>query len=187
MRAGTPKRPLNSFMIYSRFRRPILQDANPRMKVAEVAKLLAEEWKQLPAEEKKRFQDDAKVVKRNLHQVRDLLPAPLRHAVSWLSHVWCAPPQMHPDYVYTRRANGARKAGRGRMRSHSQRATTPGSASSAGSSSGSVHTSASGSTSYTYEGGAGMRLGMEMGLLDSSDVGTPRINPFLIIPSTETG
>jgi hypothetical protein len=70
MRAGTPKRPLNSFMIYSRFRRPTLQDENPRMKVAEVAKLLAQEWKQLPQEQKQRFQDDAKVVKRNFHQVR---------------------------------------------------------------------------------------------------------------------
>ena len=59
-------------MIYSRFRRPQLQDEHPRLKVAEIAKLLAEEWKALPQEKKQRFQDDAKVVKRNFHQVRAL-------------------------------------------------------------------------------------------------------------------
>lgn len=48
-RNGKPKRPLNSFMIFARQRRPDLQKMNPNMKVADIAKELSKEWKDMPA------------------------------------------------------------------------------------------------------------------------------------------
>jgi len=48
-RNGKPKRPLNSFMIFARQRRPDLQKLNPNMKVADIAKELSKEWKDMPA------------------------------------------------------------------------------------------------------------------------------------------
>lgn len=44
---GRPKRPLNSFMIFSRKRRPELKLENEDMTVAGVAKLLSQEWKDM--------------------------------------------------------------------------------------------------------------------------------------------
>lgn len=66
---GTPKRPLNSFMIYSRWRRPLLQKEQPDVTASDLSKLLANEWRELPPDGKKRFQDGAKVVKKNFHNV----------------------------------------------------------------------------------------------------------------------
>lgn len=44
---GRPRRPLNSFMIFSRARRPSLQRKKPNLKVGEIAKELAKEWHEM--------------------------------------------------------------------------------------------------------------------------------------------
>lgn len=41
---GTPKRPMNAFMIFARKRRPQVSAANQMMRTGEISKLLSREW-----------------------------------------------------------------------------------------------------------------------------------------------
>jgi hypothetical protein len=42
---GTPKRPMNAFMIFARKRRPEVAAENPALRTGEISKLLSKEWK----------------------------------------------------------------------------------------------------------------------------------------------
>ena len=41
---GTPKRPMNAFMIFARKRRPQISAANQMMRTGDVSKILSKEW-----------------------------------------------------------------------------------------------------------------------------------------------
>ena len=41
---GTPKRPMNAFMIFARRRRPQVSAENQAMRTGEISKLLSKEW-----------------------------------------------------------------------------------------------------------------------------------------------
>ena len=41
---GTPKRPMNAFMIFARKRRPEVSAANQMMRTGEISKILSKEW-----------------------------------------------------------------------------------------------------------------------------------------------
>lgn len=46
---GTPKRPMNAFMIFARRRRPQVSSENQAMRTGEISKLLSKEWVGMPA------------------------------------------------------------------------------------------------------------------------------------------
>ncbi|KAJ1967618.1 hypothetical protein H4R35_006659, partial [Dimargaris xerosporica] len=79
------KRPMNAFLLFSAKRRPQLQQADPPISTADQSKLLAEEWHGMSPTSKQRYFDHAKQLKEQF--IQD-----------------------HPDYVYTRRPNNARRA-----------------------------------------------------------------------------
>jgi transcription factor SOX9 (SOX group E) len=41
---GTPKRPMNAFMIFARRRRPQVSAENQSMRTGEISKILSKEW-----------------------------------------------------------------------------------------------------------------------------------------------
>jgi hypothetical protein len=45
---GTPKRPMNAFMIFARRRRPQVSAANQMMRTGEISKILSKEWNTMP-------------------------------------------------------------------------------------------------------------------------------------------
>ncbi|TFL00368.1 hypothetical protein BDV98DRAFT_113505 [Pterulicium gracile] len=45
---GTPKRPMNAFMIFARKRRPQLSAENQSMRTGEISKILSKEWNSMP-------------------------------------------------------------------------------------------------------------------------------------------
>lgn len=45
---GTPKRPMNAFMIFARRRRPQVSAANQMMRTGEISKILSKEWTSMP-------------------------------------------------------------------------------------------------------------------------------------------
>ena len=53
------KRPLNSFMVWAKERRREMNRDNPKMRNAEISKILGEEWRQLSEEVKKPFVEEA--------------------------------------------------------------------------------------------------------------------------------
>lgn len=53
----TPKRPLSSYMFYSKERRPKLQEEQPTLRFGEYSKVIAQEWKALTDEERVVFQE----------------------------------------------------------------------------------------------------------------------------------
>ena len=53
------KRPLNSFMVWAKERRREMNRDNPKMRNAEISKILGEEWRQLSDEVKKPFVEEA--------------------------------------------------------------------------------------------------------------------------------
>ena len=53
------KRPLNSFMVWAKQRRREMNRDNPKMRNAEISKILGEEWRSLPEEVKKPFIEEA--------------------------------------------------------------------------------------------------------------------------------
>ncbi|KIJ63993.1 hypothetical protein HYDPIDRAFT_154960 [Hydnomerulius pinastri MD-312] len=81
---GTPKRPMNAFMIFARRRRPQVSAENQSMRTGEVSKILSREWNAMNLSEKQFYLDQAKLLKDNFNQ-------------------------KYPDYVYRRRPNNSRK------------------------------------------------------------------------------
>ncbi|GAV99329.1 hypothetical protein F5879DRAFT_990914 [Lentinula edodes] len=81
---GTPKRPMNAFMIFARRRRPQVSSENQSMRTGEISKILSKEWNTMPASEKQFYLDRAKELKETFNS-------------------------KYPDYVYRRRPNHSRK------------------------------------------------------------------------------
>ncbi|KAF8603206.1 hypothetical protein BDV93DRAFT_174901 [Ceratobasidium sp. AG-I] len=81
---GTPKRPMNAFMIFARKRRPMVSSEQPTMRTGEISKILSKEWSEMPKEDKQFYLDQAKKLKDTFNS-------------RW------------PDYVYRRRPNNSRK------------------------------------------------------------------------------
>ncbi|KAI0089784.1 hypothetical protein BDY19DRAFT_992748 [Irpex rosettiformis] len=81
---GTPKRPMNAFMIFARKRRPQISAANQMMRTGDISKILSKEWNTMEMSEKKFYLDQAKKLKDNFNS-------------------------KYPDYVYRRRPNNSRK------------------------------------------------------------------------------
>ncbi|KAF5309777.1 hypothetical protein D9611_013606 [Ephemerocybe angulata] len=81
---GTPKRPMNAFMIFARRRRPQVSAENQAMRTGEISKLLSKEWSAMPSSEKQFYQDQAKMLKDTFNT-------------------------KYPDYVYRRRPNNSRR------------------------------------------------------------------------------
>ena len=50
-----PKRPLSSYMFYSKERRPKLQEEKPDLAFGDYSKLIAAEWKTMTAEDKEPY------------------------------------------------------------------------------------------------------------------------------------
>lgn len=81
---GTPKRPMNAFMIFARRRRPQISAENQSMRTGEISKILSREWNSMDPSEKQFYLDQAKQLKDNFNQ-------------------------KYPDYVYRRRPNNSRR------------------------------------------------------------------------------
>lgn len=81
---GTPKRPMNAFMIFARKRRPQVSAQNQAMRTGEISKLLSKEWSSMPASEKQYYQEQAKLLKDSFNT-------------------------KYPDYVYRRRPNNSKR------------------------------------------------------------------------------
>ncbi|XP_005385971.1 PREDICTED: transcription factor A, mitochondrial [Chinchilla lanigera] len=58
---GYPKKPVNSYIRFTKEKMSILKAQNPDKKVTEIMKRIAEQWKELPAAEKKMYEDAYKV------------------------------------------------------------------------------------------------------------------------------
>ncbi|EPQ61315.1 hypothetical protein GLOTRDRAFT_125036 [Gloeophyllum trabeum ATCC 11539] len=81
---GTPKRPMNAFMIFARKRRPEVSAANQTMRTGDISKILSREWNAMEMSDKQFYLDQAKKLKDNFNA-------------------------KYPDYVYRRRPNNSRK------------------------------------------------------------------------------
>ncbi|KAJ3532874.1 hypothetical protein NMY22_g7567 [Coprinellus aureogranulatus] len=81
---GTPKRPMNAFMIFARKRRPQVSAQNQSMRTGEISKLLSKEWSSMPSSEKQFYQDQARLLKDSFNS-------------------------KYPDYVYRRRPNNSKR------------------------------------------------------------------------------
>ncbi|KZT42551.1 hypothetical protein SISSUDRAFT_1058628 [Sistotremastrum suecicum HHB10207 ss-3] len=81
---GTPKRPMNAFMIFAKKRRSEISAANPLMRTGEVSKVLSHEWNSMPQDEKQFYTDQSKKLKDNFNS-------------------------RFPNYVYRRRPNHSRR------------------------------------------------------------------------------
>ncbi|CUA70751.1 hypothetical protein RSOLAG22IIIB_09080 [Rhizoctonia solani] len=82
---GTPRRPMNAFMIFARRRHPEITANNPPLRTGEVSKVLSSEWAAMSSQGSKQFYlDCARKLKDNFN-------------ARW------------PDYVYRRRLNNSRK------------------------------------------------------------------------------
>ncbi|KZP32039.1 hypothetical protein FIBSPDRAFT_925446 [Athelia psychrophila] len=81
---GTPKRPMNAFMIFARRRRPQVSTENQSMRTGEISKILSKEWNAMELADKQFYLDQAK-------QLKDTFNS------------------KYPDYVYRRRPNNSRR------------------------------------------------------------------------------
>jgi hypothetical protein len=81
---GTPKRPMNAFMIFARRRRPQVSSQNQSMRTGEISKILSREWVSMPPSDKQFYLEQAKQLKETFNT-------------------------KYPDYVYRRRPNNSRK------------------------------------------------------------------------------
>ncbi|KDN39648.1 hypothetical protein RSAG8_08676, partial [Rhizoctonia solani AG-8 WAC10335] len=57
---GTPKRPMNAFMIFARKRRPMVSSEQPTMRTGEISKILSKEWSEMSKEDKQFYLGQAK-------------------------------------------------------------------------------------------------------------------------------
>ncbi|KAI0033882.1 hypothetical protein K488DRAFT_69556 [Vararia minispora EC-137] len=85
---GSPRRPMNAFMIFARRRRPQVSAANQTMRTGEISKILSREWATMPMSEKEFYLEQAK-------RLKDIFNA------------------KYPDYVYRRRPNNSRRKPKG--------------------------------------------------------------------------
>ncbi|SJL10130.1 uncharacterized protein ARMOST_13514 [Armillaria ostoyae] len=60
---GTPKRPMNAFMIFARLRRPQISAENHTLRTGDISKILSKEWATMPFSDKEWYQDQAKKLK----------------------------------------------------------------------------------------------------------------------------
>ncbi|KAJ3479214.1 hypothetical protein NLI96_g9217 [Meripilus lineatus] len=97
---GTPKRPMNAFMIFARKRRPEISAANQMMRTGDISKILSKEWSTMDMSDKKFYLDQAKKLKDNFNA-------------------------KYPDYVYRRRPNNSRKKRRPDSDQHSPTDPSP--------------------------------------------------------------
>ncbi|KAJ6480274.1 hypothetical protein C8R45DRAFT_1216031 [Mycena sanguinolenta] len=81
---GTPKRPMNAFMIFARRRRPQVSAENQSMRTGDISKILSQEWKAMGPTDKQFYLAQAKQLKETFNS-------------------------KYPDYVYRRRPNNTRK------------------------------------------------------------------------------
>ncbi|KAI0271256.1 hypothetical protein BC834DRAFT_432837 [Gloeopeniophorella convolvens] len=81
---GTPRRPMNAFMIFARRRRPQVSAANQTMRTGDISKILSKEWNSMDMSDKQFYLDQAKRLKETFNS-------------------------KYPDYVYRRRPNNSRK------------------------------------------------------------------------------
>ncbi|TFY77290.1 hypothetical protein EWM64_g6720, partial [Hericium alpestre] len=100
---GTPKRPMNAFMIFARARRPQVSAENQMMRTGEISKILSKEWNSMDM-----------VVPRAASPTRRLLttPPPQSEKQFYLNQAKRLKENFnakYPDYVYRRRPNNSRK------------------------------------------------------------------------------
>ncbi|KAI9437336.1 hypothetical protein H4582DRAFT_2153630 [Lactarius indigo] len=57
---GTPRRPMNAFMIFARRRRPQVSAANQTMRTGDISKILSKEWNSMDMADKQFYLDQAK-------------------------------------------------------------------------------------------------------------------------------
>ncbi|KAF8190627.1 hypothetical protein K438DRAFT_913584 [Mycena galopus ATCC 62051] len=81
---GTPKRPMNAFMIFARRRRPQISAENQSMRTGDISKILSQEWKTMLPSDKAFYLARAKQLKEAFNT-------------------------KYPDYVYRRLPNNTRK------------------------------------------------------------------------------
>ncbi|KAG5719365.1 hypothetical protein E4T56_gene13496 [Termitomyces sp. T112] len=81
---GTPKRPMNAFMIFARKRRPQVSAENQAMRTGEISKILSKEWNNMETSQKQFYQEQARLLKDSFNL-------------------------KYPDYVYRRRPNNTRR------------------------------------------------------------------------------
>jgi hypothetical protein len=60
---NAPKKPLSAYFLYADTRRAAIREANPELKVSEIAKQIGAEWKNLPEAQKQPFQARAEKLK----------------------------------------------------------------------------------------------------------------------------
>eukprot|EP00271_Cylindrocystis_brebissonii_P022520 TRINITY_DN86_c0_g1_i1.p1 TRINITY_DN86_c0_g1~~TRINITY_DN86_c0_g1_i1.p1 ORF type:complete len:117 (-),score=41.89 TRINITY_DN86_c0_g1_i1:809-1159(-) len=78
-----PKRPLSSYMFYTKKRRETIKDTHPDAKFGEVGKIMGEEWKALTDKEKKPYEKQAEADKQRYKDAmagRGGAPAPAKGA-----------------------------------------------------------------------------------------------------------
>ncbi|KAF7373351.1 hypothetical protein MSAN_00544700 [Mycena sanguinolenta] len=81
---GSPKRPMNAFMIFARSRRPQVSAENQSMRTGDVSKILSQEWKTMSPADRQAYTAQASQLKQGFDA-------------------------KYPDYVYRRRPNNTRK------------------------------------------------------------------------------
>lgn len=58
------KRPLNSFMVWAKEKRRVMNKNNPKMRNADISKILGEEWRQMPEKDKQPYVQQAVYLRR---------------------------------------------------------------------------------------------------------------------------
>jgi len=67
---NAPKRATTAYFLYCAKARPDARKVHPEMKVTEIAKILAEQWRNLSADEKKPFLDQANIEKERYQKAK---------------------------------------------------------------------------------------------------------------------
>lgn len=61
-----PKRAMSAYLFFAKKTRPSVRDQNPDFKFGDITKAVATAWKELPEEEKKEYQEMARVAKEQM-------------------------------------------------------------------------------------------------------------------------